>query len=351
MFDNIEAALKGNINYSESYAEFNRELYQTEIDTHFQFANNYYEVEMENENGSNSFSKIGVRIDRASNVNTGIKLSDDYKKIIFQKDVNMVLGRKFSFADNTWLVSDNSTLLTNSSSCIVRRCNNVLMYKINGSVDSEPCVIDYTSSSNQLDVKQDIILPSKNIKVYIQHNNITKNIEINNRFIFGTQVFKVIAFEDYNRLTTTNKNVGLMTIIMELDAKSENDDFVNDIAVSGLEITEEAQTLTASVTKSVSAVEKNSIVSDDVLTIQPQSLEIREGKSQKYQLFVGNTNMTNSLNYVVEGSVPASNYTIERLDGAIRITCIHKYFAEPLKLKYEYNTQEYVFKFYLRGKF
>ena len=68
MFKNIDASMKGNIANSKSYAEYGRELYQIEIDKHFIYANNYYEVEIENANGTNIFEKRGVRIDKAVNI-------------------------------------------------------------------------------------------------------------------------------------------------------------------------------------------------------------------------------------------------------------------------------------------
>lgn len=347
MFENIDAALRGNINYKKTYSQNGRDLYQTEIDTHFQYANNYYEIEMESANGSNNFSTIGVRIDRATNMNTGMKLSDDHKKLIFQKDMGIVLGRKFSFAENTWLVTDNSTLLTNSSSCIVRRCNNVIRYKEGSNYDSEPCVIDYTSSSNSLDVKTDIILPDKNIKVYVQYNDVTKQIQINQRFIFGSQVFKVISFEDYNRLKTLDKSVGLMSIIMELDAISPLDDFVNDIATEGLVISAQESQTEISTLNEADATEENT----QILNINPFVTEIREGKTQEYQIIYNNENVTNLTNYSISGEAPNSSYRVVRGDNSLLVTCVHKVYGNPLQLDFTYGDKTASIKIYLRGLF
>ena len=348
MFDNIDAALKGNINNPTHYSQYARDLYQTEIDTHFQYANNYYEIEMESSNGSNNFIPLGVRIDRATSMTTGMKLSDDYKKLIFQSNLGVILGRKFSFSNNTWLTTDNSTLLTNSSSCVVRRCNNVIRYLDGENYDSEPCVIDYNASSNNLEIRTDIILPSKNIKVYTQYNDITKQIEINQRFIFGSQVFKVIGFEDYNRLITEEKtSVGLMTIIMELDAKSEEDDFVNDIAVSGLVLNHTAQAMAA-----VAEIQQEAVNQEEDLVISPEDFEIREGKTKEYILTYRDVNVTNQTEYeILSTDISQLNYKIVRNENGISISCIHKVFNNALMVKFTYEGLEKIVKIYLRGLF
>lgn len=340
MFENIDAALMGNINNPLTYAENGRKLYQTEIDRHFTCANNYYEIEREKSLGTNSFEKIGVRIDRATNMNTGVKLSDDFKKLIFQKDIGVLVGEKFSFANNIWLTIDNSTLLTNSSSCIVRRCNNVIRYKIGDAYDSEPCFIDYKATKSGLDIKEEIKLPDKTIKVYTQNNEITKYIVINQRFIFGSQVFKVVSHEDYNRLTTFEKRAGLLSFTMELDEKSATDDFVNDIADNGL-VLQDSEGYKSEDTPEVEMSK---------LKVSPEDFEIREGKTKEYSVFYEDKDITKEVSMEVKGEVSASSYSIKRGDK-IAITCIHKVYNTPLLISFEYGGETKDIKVYLRGMF
>lgn len=339
MFNNIDAALKGGINYSNSYAENGRKLYQTEIDRHFTYANNYYEIEREEAVGTNSFVTLGVRIDRATNMNTGLKLSDDFKKLIFQKDIGVVVGEKFSFAKNIWLAIDDNTLLTSSSSCIVRRCNNIIRYKIGDSYDSEPCFIDYSSSSNGIDVKKEIKLPDKTIKVYAQNNDITAKITLNQRFIFGSQVFKVVSYEDYNRITTFEKRAGLLGFTMELDEKSATDDFINDIADNGLVI-EETET----------EVEENGIEVVGKLIITPTDYEIREGKTKEYSILYDEIDVTKEVSIDISKDINTTSYSLTRGDK-ISITCNHKVYGTPLTLKISYKDEVLEVKIYLRGLF
>lgn len=348
MFKNIDAAMKGNVENSYSYAEYSRELYQLEIDKHFIYANNYYEIEIENKNGTNIFEKQGVRIDKAVNVNTGVKLSDDFKKIIFQKDAGITPGRKFSFGNNTWLTMNVSALYTNSVSCIVRRCNNLLRYKYGEEFESEPCILEYNSTGNQLENRQEIILPNKTIKIYLQDNIITNKISINQRFIFGSQVFKVVSFEDYNRLNTFDKEIGLRTIFLELDAKGANDDFINDIAEGGLTI-ENLLTIETSADEVIVPVNEQRV--DTILQVNPELFIIREGQHVGYEFSIDNENITDKITWVVKSKLPQNSFKIIRQEGKINIYCIHKNYDIPLKVEFQYLEYKKEVSFKLRGMF
>lgn len=350
MFKNIDAALKGNINNTVSYSERARDLYQLDIDQHFVYANNYYEIEIEKNNGSNIFETIGVRIDKAVNANTGVKLSDDYKKIIFSQNPGLVLGKKFSFGENIWLTTDISSLYTNSCSCIVRRCNNVIRYQDDDGYDSEPCVIDYNSSGNQLDIKQDIILPTKVIKLYVQNNKITNQIKVNNRFIFGSQVFKVISLEDYNRIKTNDKHIGILTFILELDSLGANDDRINDIAANGLVIT--SNNFEENKTEYVTTSEQDTVLETvERFIMVPNKAEIREGQSVEYSFTFDGADVTERVAYTVLSDIPKSNYSIKKSNGKIIISCIHKNYETPLEIKFTFLEYEKNIKIRLRGLF
>ena len=189
-------------------------------------------------------------------------------------------------------------------------------------------------------VKEEIKLPDKTIKVYTQNNEITKYIVINQRFIFGSQVFKVVSHEDYNRLTTFEKRAGLLSFTMELDEKSATDDFVNDIADNGLVLQDSEgdkgeDTLEVEMSK---------------LKVSPEDFEIREGKTKEYSVFYGDKDITKEVSMEVKGEVSASSYSIKRGDK-IAITCIHKVYNTPLLISFEYGGETKDIKVYLRGMF
>ena len=350
MFEHMNASMKGNVNYNKTYSEISKDLYQTEIDKEFSYAINLYNVDIEKTNGADEYVGIQVRIDRPFTVTGGTKVSDDYKKLIFQNnDLKLQTGRKVKFDDNCWLLTDISTLSVNSIASIARRCNNVIHYKEGEEYKVEPCVIDYSSSSNQLEVKQEIILPSKTIKMYTQNNSITRKIKINNRFIFGSQVFKVISKEDYNQISTYDTKIGINVYNLELDEIGASDNFETGIAAHGLN--SRVTTKKKTVKKEEINIEKESVeATSETLSILPEIFTIKEGGYVDYQIFANERDVTNMVNWTSEG-VDVRRYKINRIDNFIRISCLNKDLNNNLVVDIVYNNIHKKINIKLRGLF
>ena len=195
------------------------------------------------------YKDIEVRITSAYD-ETGNKLSNDYKNIIF-KDVqhNQLLGRKYLFnvddftSNNlqekcTWLDFNFDTVKINSNS-IIRRCNCQLgmLIKNNTTEWYEPAVLDYNPQYTISYFNDVINTPKSETYVYVQFNEYTKNIKMSDRFILGAldfddksnnAVYKVKEVFRVGAKYTSNPNsIPMIVLALERDIINLEQDLIS----------------------------------------------------------------------------------------------------------------------------
>lgn len=205
--------------------------------TNYQFENSpsYYLIEEEPNFGTQIFSQVGVRITHIIQSNTGIKISDDYKQVLF-KDLNHTrgLGYRYRFNDNIWLTISSDLYKYPTASSILRRCNNTLKWKDSaGILYSEPCCIDYSIKYPNLNFNSSIIIPEGRIEITCQANDNTNKIKLSDKFILGHQGYHVIFMNNFllNNTTDISSNKLIIFVMQKIDA-SATDDKINNIAIS-----------------------------------------------------------------------------------------------------------------------
>jgi len=125
-----------------------RDGFQANITDQFANSSTYQTILEETAFASGSTVSVNVRVTSAVDSATGIKLSDDYKKILFS-DITKEsgLGWKYYFSSNWWVCSFSDDIKSTPKSITVRRCNNVLRWTTSDGISqSEPCAIDYDLS-------------------------------------------------------------------------------------------------------------------------------------------------------------------------------------------------------------
>jgi len=215
--------------------------FQGFLNDQFYNAPDVYDIEEELVLGSNVFSDVTVRVNRAINSATGEKLGDDFKQILFP-DLNHAtgLGYKYFFDDNYWIVVFSEIFKNIAASCMVRRCNNVLRWiDEDGNYYSEPCAIDYVISRPRDESgAANPVTPQGMIDVYVQGNVRTRTIKENQRFLFGSsnnrRAFKIFGdgvrnFLNQNTLDDESANI-LKFNMGGNYVNPETDDLVNGIA-------------------------------------------------------------------------------------------------------------------------
>ncbi len=184
---------------------------------------------------------IDVRVNHLIDSTIGTNLGDDFKKISFNgiKDVRM--GDYFFMENNYFIVINTETIKSPTSSCSVRRCNNMLKWLASdGSIYQYPCNVGYkiTGAKDLRSRSEALPLIQGQITVLTQHNAITSTIQPNQRFLFGNinnwVAYKVSGggVKNYENLqTVTNTSYGILELDMEASFENnQNDDFTNGIA-------------------------------------------------------------------------------------------------------------------------
>jgi hypothetical protein len=150
------------------------------------------------------------------------------------------MGDYFYFGNNYWVVINTETIKSISSTCSVRRCNNVLRWlSPDGALYQYPANIDYkiTGSKDSIARTGAFALVEGQITVKTQHNAATATIQPNQRFLFGNSsnwvCYKISGggIQNYQNLETTdNTSYGILELMMEANYDGrENDDLTNGI--------------------------------------------------------------------------------------------------------------------------
>lgn len=215
--------------------------FQSALDDLFYDATSVYTIQEETAFASGSWVNLDVRINQAIDRQTGNKLGNDFKMLLFKDlDHSAGLGRKYSFDNNIWLTVNLEEYKGLAKSSTIRRCNSTLRWiDKNGNSYSEPCSIDYELNRARDDMgTKDPVTPQGYVDVYCQLNSNTKLIEGNQRFIFGP-VENRIAFKVFgngvrnflNEETADDSSSTLLVLTMGADyVNAEDDDLTTGIA-------------------------------------------------------------------------------------------------------------------------
>ncbi len=328
-------------NYKESTQYYTSNL-QEKINESFEYASDGFEIGQELNKGTLEFTPLICRICHAIDPKTGLNLGDDFKDLkFFNLSDNRIMGQRYFFKDSIWITAntDNDKYITKSS--IVRRCNNEFRYIDikTGKIISEPCVIDYDMKYSNIYYNQSVIVPQGTIDIFCQNNENSKSIQINDRFIFGSQVFKVKAKNDFLRSRTYIKeSVPIIHFETYIDSTADDDDFILQIA-------------NMNKYKDVYPPKPEPIGID--VEVSPLPLEIYQNESQIFECFLykDGIKQTNTFDFSVSG-MSDSYYNFEIIDGnSFKITNLKMNILAPLVVKCSNEEMSKSFEFELRGLF
>ena len=208
---------------------------QALIDKTFTNSSTYQKSGIEEEIafGTLEFKPVICRVTTLIDATTGQRVNDDYRKIIFP-DIKHCpeLGTRYRFENNIWIVYSLENILTATSSVYVRRCNNTINTEDKyGNIHKEPCVIDYKINETQLQRSTEMEVPNSRLQVFCQDNVYSDRFSINNRFIFGSSVYKIRSRGDYDlRETFNSESQKIINFYIDLDNISDDDRFDLGIA-------------------------------------------------------------------------------------------------------------------------
>ena len=329
---------------SDSPKEIYGSEFQAFVNDSFDVSTDVYTIEQETSIGSGVYNNVSVRINHAVNSETGIKLGDDFKVLIFKNNNSSVeIGQKFYFDDNYWLTINSENIKGLTSSVTIRRCNNVLRWMTeSGSLLSEHCIIDYTIATPDNKNRTDPIIGEGTIKVYAQLNSETHLIKENQRFLFGRdgswsayRVYGGGIMHFLNNKTSDNTSAQLLLLALGKNfVNVDNDDIVNGIA-------------DYYIYNSASPIILN-------IGIEPVSGSIIENETQIFSVYLysGTTILPDIFTFSVSGSsiVPTNNYVFTVIDdNHFGVTNIERYLNDPLLIECQSGSNLRVKNIFLRG--
>lgn len=229
------------MSYYDTFIKFEKSPKERWAESMQELANQVFEnsstywtdVEEEDAVGTLEFHPIIARVTSLIDAKTGQRVNDDFKKIIFPNmNYHPSLGTRYKFDNNIWIVYSTENIRTDTSSVYIRRCNNVMTTQDKyGNIHREPVYIDYKVTEAQLYKEYTLNVPSGRIQFWCQRNRHTENININDRYIFGKEPYRVREVARFDRTYTFEEDsVKMISFYAELDAIGTDDNMDLGIA-------------------------------------------------------------------------------------------------------------------------
>ena len=235
----IMAGAKKGTNPKQQYID----IFQKTLDEQFYNSSDWWTIKEETYLGSNIYTDTDVRISHVINAETGLKLGDDWKTVLFP-DISHTLdiGKRYIFDNNVWMIINIETIKNIAATCTIRRCNNTLRWidEATGAYYEEPCCIEYLVKEPRDYATQGspFMTPGGYLHIITQLNPRTALINENQRYLFGNSLhwvcYKVTGtgINDFTNTETYNNNSAqILTLDMVANfINQETDDVVNGIA-------------------------------------------------------------------------------------------------------------------------
>lgn len=164
------------------------------------------------------------------------------RNILFRVGEKLEVGNILEFDNELWLAYDLFGSTTDDIKLRVSKINDVLKWKDrNGFIHEIPCISTTTalgSSANSndggyLDNAYNVHMPTGKILIFAELTEPTTKIELKQRFIVGSKVYKVVYKDDVTLVDS--KYYGVLKFILEVDLTYDTkDDFENSLAYNDL---------------------------------------------------------------------------------------------------------------------
>lgn len=204
-------------NFLENVAQSNREFYeeftQETINSQFEDTTLVRTIKEEKYPFEEEYEDYEVQVDSVAEITVNIiKVIGDFISVLFKDCSHKNLrGQKYIYDGETYLCYDKINELSKVARTRLIRCNNEIVWlDENANILKEKVFLGYELSSTNDSIGKDGIVSNRRLVIYVQYNEKTKNIKINQRFMFGhNQCFRVEEVDNYN----TESNVGEVTLM------------------------------------------------------------------------------------------------------------------------------------------
>ena len=303
--DSIKSAMYNTPYDYKTSEKYYSQMLNEKIQETYEFSSDTFEIEVEETPGTMEFKPIVCRVCHAIEPKTGLQRGDDFKELkFFDLNYPKGIGTRYRFDNSIWITNntDNTKFVTKSN--VIRRCNNVLKYiDEKGNIIEEPCVIDYATKYSNVYYNNYVFIPQGTIVITAQNNDNAKNILINDRFIFDSQVYKIKSKNDFLRESTFEKGSAMLVKFeANLDETAPDDDF--DLGI-------------ASMNKYKDVYKPDQEITEDEIrvVIDPDISSIMEGETVTFScyLYQGSNKLDNNFEFFCE-SIKSSFYDFTIID-------------------------------------
>jgi hypothetical protein len=160
------------------------------------------------------------------------------REILLRPNESLDVGTYVEFDNDTWLLYDKyGETGSTSVKLLAIKCNRKAKWiGRDGETKIYNCVASATDigskakqSKNEIEWnKYDVRLPLGQLFMSLEYNEDTKDIRLNDRFIFGRNVYEVTGVDDIS--SVNEDGYGLIQFTIKITTIRENDDFQSGIA-------------------------------------------------------------------------------------------------------------------------
>ena len=218
---------------SESPRQYHHDYLQATIDTFFRDNTQIRIVKEQSYPFTDTYTEYEAYVDSVADATVAYqKEQTDFIEIMF-KDIDHtpnVRGQKYLYAPDeenyqTYLCYSRINQLTQTADFKCVRCNNYIKWiNSSGQIVQEPIYLGYELSSTNNQTNNDGTVPQRRLVVYMQGNDNTKEIILNQRFMLShKRVFKVTEINDYAMADTNTGDVTMIGMYIEWSALLPSD--------------------------------------------------------------------------------------------------------------------------------
>lgn len=205
-------------NIAQNPEEYYREQTQAWIDDYFDDTTLLRNIQEEEYPFNGVYKDYEVHIDSVAEITVNInKVIGDFISVIFKDcEHQNYRGQKYIYDNDIYLCYDKINYLTKVAKTNLIRCNNEIVWiDNNGNIQKEDVFLGYEISSTNDSISKKGIVSNRRLLLYMQYNDKTKSIKLNQRFMFQhSQCFRVEEIDDYNRESKTNQNTTMIKMYL-----------------------------------------------------------------------------------------------------------------------------------------
>lgn len=205
-------------NVAQDNESFYREQAQEWINDYFTDTTLVRTIQEEKYPFNGEYEDYTVHVDSVAEITTNVnKIIGDFISVIF-KDCEHInyRGQKYIYDKETYLCYDKINDLAKVAKSNLIRCNNEISWlDENGNILTEKVFVGYELSSTNDNITKKALVSNRRRVIYVQCNEKTNKIKINQRFMFQhNQCFRVEEIDNYYRETNTDNDVTLMKMFI-----------------------------------------------------------------------------------------------------------------------------------------